>query len=55
MVNRHNRLLVAFHIATDVALSGDATIVNTGALTIANNAITTAKILNGNIKRLLRL
>lgn len=31
-------------VATSVAMSGDATIVNTGALTIANNAITTAKI-----------
>lgn len=31
-------------IAQDVALSGDATLDNTGALTIANSAITTAKI-----------
>lgn len=31
-------------IATDVALSGDATLDNTGALTIANSAISTAKI-----------
>lgn len=31
-------------IATDVAMSGDATIVASGALTIANNAVTTAKI-----------
>jgi hypothetical protein len=30
-------------------LSGDATISNTGVLTIANNAITTAKILNANV------
>lgn len=36
-------------IATPVAMSGDATIANTGALTIANNAITTAKILNANV------
>lgn len=34
------------NIATDVALSGDATLSNTGALTIANDAITTIKILN---------
>lgn len=34
------------NVATDVALSGDATLANTGALTIANNAITTAKITN---------
>ena len=31
------------------AVSGDATLANTGALTIANDAIITAKILNGNI------
>ena len=30
-------------------MSGDATIANTGAVTIANNAITTAKILNANV------
>jgi hypothetical protein len=36
-------------IAAPVAMSGDATIVNTGALTIAANAITTAKILNANV------
>jgi len=39
----------AGNIATDVAMSGDATMANTGALTIANNAITTAKILNANV------
>lgn len=33
-------------IATDVAMSGDATIDNTGALTIANDAVTYAKIQN---------
>ena len=32
------------NVATGVAMSGDATISNTGVLTIANNAITTAKI-----------
>ncbi|MGZ3782143.1 MAG: beta strand repeat-containing protein [Pseudobdellovibrionaceae bacterium] len=32
------------NVATGVALSGDATISNAGALTIANNAITTVKI-----------
>lgn len=36
-------------VATAVAMSGDATIANTGALTIAANAITTAKILNANV------
>lgn len=39
----------ASNVATGVAMSGDATISNTGALTIANNAITTAKILNANV------
>lgn len=36
-------------IAAPVAMSGDATIANTGAVTIANNAITTAKIANANV------
>jgi hypothetical protein len=36
-------------VPTAVALSGDATLVASGALTIANNAITTAKILNANV------
>lgn len=39
----------AANVATDVAMSGDATMANTGALTIANDAITTAKILNANV------
>lgn len=34
---------------TSVSVSGDATLANTGALTIANDAITTAKILDGNV------
>lgn len=32
-----------------VSMSGDATLASTGALTIANNAVTTAKIANGNV------
>lgn len=36
----------ASNIATGVTMSGDGTMANTGALTIANNAITTAKIIN---------
>lgn len=36
-------------VAADVAMSGDATIVNTGALTIANSAITESKIQNNSI------
>lgn len=39
----------AGNVATSVAMSGDATIIASGALTIANNAITTAKILNANV------
>lgn len=39
----------ASNVATGVAMSGDATMANTGALTIAPNAITTAKILNANV------
>lgn len=39
----------AANVATDVAMSGDATMANTGALTIANNAITTVKILDANV------
>lgn len=35
--------------AAAVALSGDATLSNSGALTIANNAITTAKISDSNV------
>ena len=35
--------------ATAVSVSGDATLSNSGALTIANNAITTAKISNSNV------
>jgi hypothetical protein len=34
---------------TSVTLSGDATLANTGALTIANNAVTTAKIADSQI------
>lgn len=36
-------------VATAVAMSGDATIDSSGALTIAANAITTAKIANSNV------
>lgn len=37
------------NVPTSVAMSGDATIIASGALTIAANAITTAKILNANV------
>ncbi|MRX65184.1 bZIP transcription factor [Maribacter luteus] len=39
----------ASNVATSVAMSGDATIDNTGAVTIEDDAITTAKILNNAI------
>lgn len=39
----------AGNVATPVAMSGDATMANTGALTIANSAITTAKIADANV------
>lgn len=39
----------AGNVATAVAMSGDATLSNAGALTIANDAITTAKILDANV------
>lgn len=35
------------NVATKVAVSGDLTLLNTGAFTIANSAVTTAKINNG--------
>lgn len=37
------------NVATAVALSGDATLSNAGVLTIANNAVTSAKIADGTI------
>jgi len=49
LTNGHIFVGNAGNVATDVAMSGDATIANTGAVTIANNAITTAKILNANV------
>ncbi len=36
-------------VPTSVAMSGDATIIASGAVTIANNAVTTAKILDANV------
>ncbi len=39
----------AGNVATSVTMSGDATIIASGALTIASNAITTAKILDANV------
>ena len=47
----HNHVLVGgvTNLATDVAMSGDTTIADTGAVTIANNAVTTVKILAANV------
>lgn len=44
LVNAHIFVGNGSNVATDVAVSGDVTLANTGAVTIANNAITTAKI-----------
>lgn len=44
LTNAHIFVGNASNLPTDVALSGDATIANTGAITIAASAITTAKI-----------
>ncbi len=44
LTNTHIFVGNASNIATDVAMSGDATMANTGALTIANSAITNAKV-----------
>lgn len=44
LTNTHILVGSAGGVATDVALSGDATLANTGALTIANLAVNNAKI-----------
>lgn len=49
LTNAHIFVGNSSNIATDVAMSGDATIANTGAVTIANSAITTAKIADSNV------
>lgn len=49
LTNGHIFVGNASNVATDVAMSGDATLIASGALTIAANAITTAKILNANV------
>lgn len=43
LTNTHIFVGNASNVATDVALSGDATITNTGVLTVANNAISYGK------------
>jgi hypothetical protein len=37
------------NVATEVALSGDVTMNNAGAVTLANNAVVTAKITDANV------
>lgn len=49
LTNTHIFVGNASGIATDVAMSGDATIDNTGALLIANTAINTAKLANASV------
>lgn len=44
LTNTHIYVGNGSNVATDVALSGDATLANTGAMTIANNAVTFAKM-----------
>jgi len=44
LTNTHIYVGNSSNVATDVALSGDATISNTGALTIANNSVTNSKL-----------
>mgnify|MGYP003394101619 FL=1 len=44
LTNTHIFVGNASNIATDVAMSGDATMANTGALTIANGAVTSSKL-----------
>ncbi|MBF0492797.1 MAG: hypothetical protein HQM15_08455 [Deltaproteobacteria bacterium] len=49
LVDGHIFIGSALGVATDKALSGDATINNAGSLTIANDAITAVKIKNGEV------
>lgn len=44
LANTHILVGNASNVATDVALSGDAAMANTGAITVANGAITRAKM-----------
>lgn len=47
LTNTHIYVGNVSNVPTDVAVSGDATMANTGALTISNGAITNAKIASG--------
>lgn len=49
LTNTHLFVGNASNVATDVAVSGDLTLANTGAFTIANSAVTNAKIANTTI------
>lgn len=46
LTNSHIFVGNGSNAATDVAVSGDLTLANTGAFTIANSAVSTAKIAN---------
>jgi hypothetical protein len=49
LTNTHIYVGNGSNVATDVAVSGDLTLANTGAFTIANAAVTNAKIANATI------
>lgn len=49
LTNTHILVGNGSNLATDVAAGGDVTLANTGTFTIANNAITTVKIADGNV------
>jgi len=49
LTNAHILVGNASNVAADVAASGDVTLANTGAFTIANSAVTTAKIADANV------
>lgn len=49
LTNTHLFVGNSSNVATDVAASGDLTLANTGAFTIANSAVTNAKIANSTI------
>lgn len=53
LTNTHIFVGNATNVATDVAVSGDVTVTNTGVVTIANDAVTYAKIQNVTDARLL--
>ena len=49
LTNTHILVGNSSNVPTDVAMSGDATIANTGALTLANTAVSPASYTNANL------